>query len=295
MLNLEASRRCAKPIQDTHASLDPPRRVQVRDTHASRIRNTHVLRSPKSCVGVLNPLKPVCLGVPDPVMGSGRRIGGGASGWVGVLIVLTLGLVGPVRAEQMFVIDKVVLNVYAEPNQEGGKVAALETGDLVEVIDQLEPYVKVRLQDTREGWVRSNYLSRQPPAIVRLKELQSGQPAVLQGPPPQVVQELQELRKHKGVLESEVARLKGVLENEVSRLRDEAGRPPPRVAEAAKPQLVGAVTTATTHTAVQKSEVRNRMWAWFAVTVTAGGLGFLGGYQTLATRIKRKYGDIKIY
>lgn len=37
------------------------------------------------------------------------------------------------------------------------------------------------------------------------------------------------------------------------------------------------------------------MWAWFAATVTAGALGFLLGYQSLATRIKRKYGNIKIY
>lgn len=82
----------------------------------------------------------------------------------------------PVHAEPLFVIDKVLINVYAEPNQDAAKVATLETGDTVEAIEHLDPYVRVSLPNGREGWVRGNYLSKQAPAILRLKELQSGQP-----------------------------------------------------------------------------------------------------------------------
>lgn len=200
----------------------------------------------------------------------------------------------PAHAEPMFVIDKVLINVYTEPNQDARRVATLETGDTVEAIDELDPYVQVRLPDGREGWVRGNYLSKQAPAILRLKELQSGQPAP-QEPSQQLVKELEELKKQRAALEGEVAQLR---QQEVTKLRDEAAArsvsPTPPVA-AAKPEPIRQVTPPTMQMEATQSTVGSRMWAWFAATVSAGGLGFLLGYQTLATRIKRKYGNIKIY
>lgn len=200
----------------------------------------------------------------------------------------------PAHAEPMFVIDKVLINVYAEPNQDARRVETLETGDTVEAIDRLDPYIQVRLPDGREGWVRANYLSKQAPAILRLKELQSGQPAARQGPSPQLLQELEELKKQRAALEGEVAQLR---QAEVAKLRQDAASKsassPPSV-KTAKPEPVQQAARATPMTVAQPA-VRNRMWAWFAATVTAGALGFLLGYQTLATRIKRKYGNIKIY
>jgi SH3-like domain-containing protein len=198
----------------------------------------------------------------------------------------------PVHAEPMFVIDKVLINVYAEPNQDAARVTTLETGDSVEAVEQLDPYVRVRLPDGREGWVRGNYLSKQAPAILRLKELQSGQPpATQQEPSPQLMKELEELKKQRAALESEVARMR---QEEVAQLRqDPPSKPvPPAPAATAKPKPVQAVAPPVADT---QAAVRSRMWAWFAATVTAGALGFLLGYQTLATRIKRKYGNIKIY
>lgn len=210
------------------------------------------------------------------------------------LATLTALAFAPAHAEPMFVIDKVLINVYAEPNQDAARVTTLETGDTVDAVDQLDPYVRVRLPDGREGWVRGNYLSKQAPAILRLKELQSGQPpASPQGPSPQLIKELEELKKQRAALESEVARMR---REEVAQLRQDAGSkpvPPPAAAEAAKPKP--AQKAAPTPMTDTQAAVRSRMWAWFAATVTAGALGFLLGYQTLATRIKRKYGNIKIY
>lgn len=207
---------------------------------------------------------------------------------VASLVALALAH-SPAHAEPMFVIDKVVINVYAEPNQDASKVATLETGDTVEAIDQLEPYIQVRLPNGKEGWVRANYLSKQAPAILRLKELQSGQPpapAPQQGPPPQLVEELEALKKQRAVLEGEVARLH----------QEAASRAalPPAPAKVVKSEPVQQIAPPVP-TTVTPPAVRNRMWAWFAATVSAGALGFLLGYQTLATRIKRKYGNIKIY
>lgn len=213
---------------------------------------------------------------------------------IGLLLpaVAALAFGAPAHAEPLFVIDKVLINVYAEPSQDAARVTTLETGDTVEAVDELAPYVRVRLPDGREGWVRGNYLSKQPPAILRLKELQSGQPPATQEEPQQLLKELEELRKQRAALEGEVARMR---QEEVAQLRqDSAPKPVPPVPTAAakpKPPQQAAPPPATDI----QTAVRNRMWAWFAATVTAGALGFLLGYQTLATRIKRKYGNIKIY
>ena len=208
------------------------------------------------------------------------------------LVTLAALAVVPAHAEPMFVIDKVLINVYAEPNQDAARVATLETGDTVEAIDRLDPYVRVRLPDDREGWVRGNYLSTQAPAILRLKELQSGQPPAPE-PSPRLLKELEELKKQRAALEGEVARMR---QAEVTQLRQNgAARPGPAPVptEAAKP--APPRQAARTSAIDTEAAVRSRMWAWFAATVTAGALGFLLGYQTLATRIKRKYGSIKIY
>lgn len=225
-----------------------------------------------------------------------RRLAESLAGFVGSSLAV-LAAFAPAHAEQMFVIDKVLINVYAEPNQDAARVTTLETGDVVEAVDQLDPYVRVRLPDDREGWVRGNYLSRQAPAILRLKELQSGQPPA---PPPesqalsqQLAKELEELKKQRAALEGEVARMR---QEEVAQLRQEGASKPlaPLPAKVAKAAPLREAAPPSPRVASQ-SEVRNRMWAWFAATVTAGAMGFLLGYQTLAARIKRKYGSIKIY
>ena len=199
--------------------------------------------------------------------------------------VLTLCAAVPLHAETLYVIDKVVINVYAEPNQEAARVATLETGDTVESMDTLEPYTRVRLPDGREGWVRQNYLSAQAPAIVRLKELQSGaQPVAQQGPPPQLVRELADLKKQNGALRDEVARL-----------HQQAAEKPvalPAPVETAKPAPVNRQVRVTT-APVEPSA--SSTWIWIVATAVGTAIGFLCGYQSLALRIRRKYGNIKIY
>jgi uncharacterized protein YgiM (DUF1202 family) len=78
---------------------------------------------------------------------------------------------------RLFVSDKLVLNVYSEPEQAGSRVATLETGDAVDEIERGQGFVRVRLTDGREGWVGSNYLTTDAPAVVQLRDLQRQQKA----------------------------------------------------------------------------------------------------------------------
>src|SRR5262245_46244170 len=73
---------------------------------------------------------------------------------------------------KLFVSDKLVLNVYAEPDQGSERVANLQTGDSVDEIERAEHFVRVRLENGREGWVGVNYLTTDIPAAARLRELQ---------------------------------------------------------------------------------------------------------------------------
>ena len=60
---------------------------------------------------------------------------------------------------RLFVSEKLVLNVYSEPEQAGSRVGTIETGDAVDELERGEGFVRIRLSDGREGWVGTNYLT----------------------------------------------------------------------------------------------------------------------------------------
>ena len=70
---------------------------------------------------------------------------------------------------RLFVSDKLVLNVYSEPEQAGSRVATIETGDAVDEIERGQGFVRIRLTDGREGWVGSNYLTSDAPFCCRCR------------------------------------------------------------------------------------------------------------------------------
>ena len=76
---------------------------------------------------------------------------------------------------RLFVSDKLVLNVYSEPEQAGSRVGTIETGDAVDELERGEGFVRIRLSDGREGWVGTNYLTTDAPAAVQLRDLQRQQ------------------------------------------------------------------------------------------------------------------------
>lgn len=207
-----------------------------------------------------------------------------------------LGLFSSVstHAGQMFVIDKVILNVFAEPRQDSGKVASLESGDLVEVMEAQDSYAHVRLPDGREGWTRASYLTEKPPAIVRLRELQSTQSGAIPELSAGLAKQVADLQKQNAVLSDELSQAK------------ESAAAATKIAAAEKEKLSAALPTqaervdASRLVAFESASTRDKapivqLWSWFAAVLVAGALGFLLGYQTLATRIKRKYGSIRIY
>jgi len=203
----------------------------------------------------------------------------------GVLILGSLHA-GVGLAEQLYVGDKLVVGVYPDVDSENGKLANLETGDAVEALERADKYIRVRLSDGREGWVKANYLTAQPPAIVRLRELQAAgampTPPPSSAPSPQVTQELAQLK------ETNAALLK-----EVDALKQAAAKKPE--AAAAMPLPPPALVRDEPRTKDDgEPESESSIWMWLGAIAATGIAGFAVGYQTFARRIRQKYGSVKI-
>jgi hypothetical protein len=182
---------------------------------------------------------------------------------------------------RLFVSDKLVLNVYSEPEQAGSRVATIETGDAVEEIERGQGFVRVRLSDGREGWVGSNYLTSDAPAVVQLRDLQRQQKGASQTVDKKATEEIARLRKESESLQAQVKELKAAA----------AAAPAPTdegVLEGASPapQRLGDVAPASNG---------GPLWMWVLIVVAAAALAYLAGYQTLARRIHKKFGGLRIY
>jgi SH3 domain protein len=183
--------------------------------------------------------------------------------------------------QRLFVSDKLVLNVYEQPDQGGSRVATLETGDSVDELARENSFVHVRLPDGREGWVGASYLTTDAPAAVRLRELQQGQRSAVQGAEKKAAEEIARLKKESAALQAELNQLKA------SATVDDATSEPstPQPAETQSAQLASVAGT----------EGRGGLWWWSLGVVLALGVGFLAGYQSLASRIRKKFGGLKVY
>ena len=202
-------------------------------------------------------------------------------------IMLMLGIGAPSAfGEQLFVEDKLVLNVYAEPHQGSARIATIETGDAVDEIERADNFVHVRLEDGREGWVGANYLSTERPAIIKLKEMQS-MGASPSEPPKQLTDEIARLKKQNSSLQGEVVALQKKLTAAETTVAATATTP-------AVHQEVEAPVEAPT-IASPPPKQRTYVWAWLLAVIIAGGGGFVAGYQTLGHKVRQRFGGVKVY
>lgn len=203
------------------------------------------------------------------------------------LVLTALLAATVVRGEQLYVADKLVLNVYAEANQGSEKIASLETGDAVEGLERAENFVHVRLADGREGWVGASYLTTQEPAVLRLKALQGEQHADSQPALKPLNDEIAKLQKQNATLQAEVNALKQQAAQTVAAAPVATTAPAPVEADepvqaAEQPQPLNAFTS-------------NIWWLWPVTILVVLAIGFVMGYRTLARHIRRKYGGVKVY
>jgi uncharacterized protein YgiM (DUF1202 family) len=177
-------------------------------------------------------------------------------------------------AATAYVSDELVLGVYAEENNQGQRLATLHSGTSVETLAQDGDFTQVRLSDGTTGWVKSAFLITKVPAVVRVKQLE---------------EELDRTRATTPALAEAAAR------TEVERLKQEL---------AARQGELDAVHNGTAAAAPALSPPGPLAavqpagpWPLITAIVVALALacGFWLGYATLARRVRRKFGGIKVY
>jgi hypothetical protein len=195
--------------------------------------------------------------------------------WLAALLLALLSIKG--EAAAAYVSDELVLGVYAEENNQGQRLATLHSGASVETLTQNGDFTQVRLSDGTTGWVKSAFLTTNEPAVVRVKRLQ---------------EELDQSRATTPALAEAAAR------SEVERLKLELAAKQSEL-DAARAQRLAPVTASPLKSglleAIQAAAAPR--WPVIAGLAVGSGLacGFWLGYATLARRVRRKFGGIKVY
>jgi SH3 domain protein len=214
-----------------------------------------------------------------------------------LLFIASLVLTLSAHAEQVYVSDKLVANLLDTAGQDGKKVTTVESGDALEVLEREEGFVRVRTDSGNEGWIKSSYLMTQPTAARRLKELEARGPVEQGGvDTSKYTQEISQLQEKNKALDTEVSGLRKAM--------DEANAKIAAASAATQETSVAMSSTPSAQTVGERSAEMPSIqigWSSRAIVIVgvlygvAGVLGFVAGYRTLARRIRRKYGRVKIY
>jgi hypothetical protein len=180
------------------------------------------------------------------------------------------------RAETLYVIETLVVNVTSTPNGAGERIASIRSGDRVELLERQNDQTRVRLGSGSEGWVKSSYLSTDPPLRQRLEER---------------TQELEAAKRRVEQLEDELEQAKLVANAKPAPGQTQS--PPPEIAEPPAER----VSREPPHNIFPDMNPAGRpTWKWIvgssAVCLFAG---FAFGWRALDRRIRRKYGGLRIY
>jgi hypothetical protein len=218
-----------------------------------------------------------------------------AARFVAPLAVLLAALPGArLVAATAYVSDELVLGVYSEQNNQGQRLTTLHSGASVDTLSVNGEFTEVRLSDGTIGWVKTAYLTTREPATTRVKQLE---------------EELDRSRATTPALaeaaaRSEVLQLQRALADKQSELN--AARqglaPLPASASASAsattPGVVvldGAASDGVASGRISSAIATLHPWMAAGAMLAALAVGFWGGYTTLARRVRRKFGGIKVY
>ena len=178
-------------------------------------------------------------------------------------------------AATAYVTDELILNVYSEQNQQGQRLATLHSGASVETLATSADSTQVRLGDGVTGWVKSSFLTTSVPATARVKQLE---------------EELDRSRATTPALAEAAAR------SEVERLQHELSDTQSQLAEALSARGESSAAGGAAGSGAPPAARRSIGVGGAAIgMLVVATLGFWLGYATLARRIRRKFGGLKVY
>jgi hypothetical protein len=185
------------------------------------------------------------------------------------------------HADTTYVIEQLVVGVTATADAESERVGQVKSGDKLEVIERDGDETHVKLSSGKDGWLKSSYLTNEPPLQTRLTE-RTAEVEKLKQEADRQRQESEKQRQEADKLKQDVTRL----EAEVA------------AARAAHTATSDAPPAPVHDTVFLRDPERQSSTSW---PVLAGAsavmlfVGFVAGWRTLDRRIRQKYGGLKIY
>lgn len=135
-----------------------------------------------------------------------------------VLVLVLMAFGGRAGAETAWVTDMLQLGVHRAPDTSDTAFTFLKSADSLEILEQNLYYARVRLNDGREGWVRTTFLVDEPPPRLRVETVEKERDRTaselksLQGKYSQQRSKLNELEKKISSDQAEVRSEQEVLE-----------------------------------------------------------------------------------
>jgi hypothetical protein len=191
-------------------------------------------------------------------------------------LLLLCALAAPAaRAETLYVVEQLVVNVNSAPDASGERIATVKSGEGVEALERVRDQVHVKLAGGKDGWIRASYLSADEPLRPRLAERTA---------------EVARLRE-------DVSRMQAQLDA----ARSAVAAAPGGGAAAAAPAAPAAPAEDSASPpralfAGATEEHPRRVWPWaLGAALLALCVGFALGALVLDRHIRRKYGGLRIY
>jgi len=256
------------------------------------------------------------------------------AGLLAALALAALTHATSASAETLFVIDQLVVNVSSSPGGEGDRVATIKSGDRVEVLDRQGEDTQIQLANGNQGWVKSSYLSSDPPLQRRLQD-RTAEVEKLKQNVTRLEAQLAATRAagpagsggagpaggvgsasgaggagtsgrgsgsgavaRSGAVPPDSGRAGSTAEEPLAPGATQAGTGGPATAQ--EPPPGPTASPSATHNGSLLSDSADPspwpVWAWASgCSVIALAVGFLLGWRALDRRIRRKYGGLRIY
>jgi len=190
-------------------------------------------------------------------------------------LLLLCALAAPAaRAETLYVVEQLVVNVNSAPDASGERIATVKSGEGVEALERVREQVHVKLAGGKDGWIRASYLSADEPLRPRLAERTA---------------EVARLREDVSRMQAQLDAARSAVGAAPGGGAAAAPAAPAAPAEdsASPPRALFAGAT---------EEHPRRVWPWaLGAALLAMCVGFALGALVLDRHIRRKYGGLRIY
>ena len=190
-------------------------------------------------------------------------------------LLLLCALAAPAaRAETLYVVEQLVVNVNSAPDASGERIATVKSGEGVEALERVRDQVHVKLAGGKDGWIRASYLSADEPLRPRLAERTA---------------EVARLREDVSRMQAQLDAARSAVGAAPGGGAAAAPAAPAAPAEdsASPPRALFAGAT---------EEHPRRVWPWaLGAALLALCVGFALGALVLDRHIRRKYGGLRIY